>query len=297
MSLPALTCSSAAPGGRSRSRAAPCAAPARLPDARVLPGGRRRRSCSSSRSASPSGRLVLLAEVAAAGLARGRSASRHMQLGELQEVGHAAGLLERLVELVAARRARVTFVPELLAQLGDLAAAPSCRPASVRAMPHVVPHELARARGGSESTVRLPLIAEQPVDARLRPAASASLNAGVVGRRPSAACVAGEVVADRVGDDEVAVGQALHQRAGAEAVGAVVGEVRLAEHEQAGDGAHQVVVHPQAAHRVVDGGVDAHRHLVRVLAGDPLVHVEQVAVASRRSRPAPRRWMASVKSR
>ena len=42
---------------------------------------------------------------------------------------------------------------------------------------------------------------------------------------------------------------------------------------------HQVVVHPQAAHGVVDGGIDAHRHLVGIFAGDALVHVEQVAVA------------------
>ena len=89
---------------------------------------------------------------------------------------------------------------------------------------------------------------------------------------------AGEVVADGVGDDEVAVGQPLHQRARAEPVGAVIGEVRLAEHVQAGHVAHQVVVDPEPAHRVVDGGVDAHRDLVGVLVGDLLVHVEQVAV-------------------
>ena len=89
----------------------------------------------------------------------------------------------------------------------------------------------------------------------------------------------GQVIADRVRQDEVAVGQALHQRAGAEAIGAVVGEIRFTDHEQAGDGAHQVVVHPEAAHRVVDGRIDAHRHLVRILAGDALVHFEQVAVA------------------
>ena len=53
--------------------------------------------------------------------------------------------------------------------------------------------------------------------------------------------------------------------------------------EQAGDRGHQVVVDPQPAHRVVDGGVDAHRHLVRVLVGDALVHLEEVAVALARS--------------
>ena len=112
------------------------------------------------------------------------------------------------------------------------------------------------------------------------------LHLGLGGRgRPSVSVVrlvvqeVRQVVADRVGDDEVAVGQALHQRARAEAVGAVVGEVGLAEDEQARDVAHQVVVHPEPAHRVVRRRIDAHRHLVGVLAGDLLVHLEEVAVA------------------
>ena len=83
------------------------------------------------------------------------------------------------------------------------------------------------------------------------------------------------------GQHEVAVGEALHEGARAEAVGAVVGEVRLAGDEEARDARLEVVVDPQAAHRVVHGGVDAHRHLVGVLARDPLVHVEQVAVLLR----------------
>ena len=87
-----------------------------------------------------------------------------------------------------------------------------------------------------------------------------------------------QVVADRVRDDEVAVGQPLHQRAGAQPVGAVIGEVRFAQHVQARQVAHQVVVDPEPAHRVVDGRVDPHRHLVRILVGDLLVHVEEVAV-------------------
>ena len=59
----------------------------------------------------------------------------------------------------------------------------------------------------------------------------------------------------------------------------MVGEVRLAEHVEAGHVAHQVVVDPEPTHRVVDGRVDAHRHHVRVLAGDALVHLDEVAVA------------------
>ncbi len=58
----------------------------------------------------------------------------------------------------------------------------------------------------------------------------------------------------------------------------MVGEVGLADREEAGHGGLEVVVDPEAAHRVVHGGVDPHRDLVRVLGGDPLVHVEEVAV-------------------
>ena len=41
---------------------------------------------------------------------------------------------------------------------------------------------------------------------------------------------------------------------------------------------HQVVIDPEAAHRVVHGRVDSHRHLVGILAGDPLVDLEEIAV-------------------
>ncbi len=88
-----------------------------------------------------------------------------------------------------------------------------------------------------------------------------------------------QVVADGVRDDEIAVGEALHQRAGAQAVGAVIGKIRFADDEQAGDGRHQVVIHPQAAHGVVNRGINAHGDLIRIFAGDALVHFEEVAVA------------------
>ena len=88
-----------------------------------------------------------------------------------------------------------------------------------------------------------------------------------------------EVVADGVRQHEVAVGETLHQRRRTETVGAVITEVGLARAVQTGDGGHQLVVDPQPAHRVVAGRVDAHRHLGRVLAGDALVHLEQVRVA------------------
>ena len=59
----------------------------------------------------------------------------------------------------------------------------------------------------------------------------------------------------------------------------MVGEVRLARSEETGIVVLEFVVDPQPAHRVVTGRVDTHRHLVRVLSRDPLVHVEQVSVA------------------
>ena len=68
----------------------------------------------------------------------------------------------------------------------------------------------------------------------------------------------------------------------------MVGEVRFAHAEQAGDGGLQVVVHPQPAHGVVAGRVDAHGHAVRVLGGDPLVHLEQGPVQSEAGSENPR---------
>ena len=88
-----------------------------------------------------------------------------------------------------------------------------------------------------------------------------------------------EVVADRVRQHEVTVGESLHQRRRAESVGAVIREVDFASRIETGDRGHQLVVDPQPAHRVVTGGVHAHRGRVRIFAGDALVHLEQVAVA------------------
>ena len=79
--------------------------------------------------------------------------------------------------------------------------------------------------------------------------------------------------------DEIAIGQPLHQGTGTKPVRAVFGIVGFSQHEQAGDRTHQVIVHPQPAHRVVGGGVNPHRLAVRVIATDPLVHRHQVAVA------------------
>ena len=87
-----------------------------------------------------------------------------------------------------------------------------------------------------------------------------------------------DVVGNGVRQDEIPVGETLHQRARAEPVGAVVREVRFTAHEQSRDGRHQVVVHPQPAHRVMRSGINPHRHGVRILIRDPLINFEQVAV-------------------
>ena len=61
-----------------------------------------------------------------------------------------------------------------------------------------------------------------------------------------------EVVAHGEGEHEVSVGQPLHQRRCAEPVRTVVGEVGFSAREEPGNRRLQVVVHPQAAHRVVN---------------------------------------------
>ncbi len=101
----------------------------------------------------------------------------------------------------------------------------------------------------------------------------------VVGRHRLGPELRSQVVGDGRRQHEVAVGQALHERAGSQAVRALIGEVGLTEHVEPGHVAHQVVVDPESTHRVVDRRVDAHRHLVRVLVGDALVHLEEVPVA------------------
>ena len=98
--------------------------------------------------------------------------------------------------------------------------------------------------------------------------------------------LAGQVIADGDRQYEIAIGQTLHQRARAEAVGSVIGEIRLAPDVESGDRRHQVVVDPQSAHRVMRRRIDTHRHDVRILRRDVLIHLEEVAVALFDDRPA-----------
>src|ERR1035437_3024191 len=193
---------------------------------------------------------------------------------QLEEVADAGGFFERLVQLFA-RAQHLHVAPELLAQGGDFFERMA---ESFGGAPHaaVFPKQLAQvAVEGIDGTGTLDM--EQAVrlvgDLRFGVAEGgvAGVHFGRLGTR--------QIVADGVRQDEVAIGQALHQRARTQAVGPVIGEVRLTRDVEAGDGAHQVVIHPQPAHGVVNGGVDTHGHFVGILAGNALVHVEQVAVA------------------
>ncbi len=124
---------------------------------------------------------------------------------------------------------------------------------SVRAMPQNSRRRFRRVRGERSRGCgrrRRPAAAS-----RSSVSASALLDGGVFVRDLGVVRVAGEVVVDGRRQHEVAVGEALHEGRGTQAVGAVVGEVGLADREQAGDGGLEVVVDPQCAHRVVHGRV------------------------------------------
>ena len=77
----------------------------------------------------------------------------------------------------------------------------------------------------------------------------------------------------------------LFRSAGAEAVSAVIREVRFAQDEQSGNRALQIVIDPQSTHRVVHGRINSHRDVVRILGSDLLIHVEEIAVLGAAFKP------------
>src|SRR5690606_17568316 len=54
----------------------------------------------------------------------------------------------------------------------------------------------------------------------------------------------GQVLTHNLGDDEVAVSEALHQRGSTQTVRTVIREITFTEGIQTRDGGHQVVIHP-----------------------------------------------------
>ncbi len=89
----------------------------------------------------------------------------------------------------------------------------------------------------------------------------------------------GKIIADRIWQHEISVGETLHQRAGAQPVSAVVGEIGFAQHEQSRHRAHQIVIHPGAAHRVVDRRVNSHGRRISILTGNLFIHIEKISIA------------------
>src|SRR3954462_13645714 len=217
--------------------------------------------------------LVLLSEVAAAGFFPMKCIPAH-QLAELQKIGHPAGFLEGLIQLGIAA-GNIDVAPVLGANLRD----PLQRVLESGRIPRhatVVPHQLAQlaVEGVDRSFAPDP---QQPSGEgrhlSFNPPAFgvARIDFVQLGRR--------QIVTNRRWEYEVAVGQALHQRAGAQAIGAVIGKVCLPDDMEPWDGAHQVVIDPEPAHGIVDRRENPHRHPIGIVIGDPLVHLEQIAVA------------------
>src|SRR6185437_16070230 len=135
------------------------------------------------------------------------------ELRQLEEVGHASRVLERLIELGAG--AGYAYVaPELVAELGDEIErlVQPCRVARHAAiLPHDLPELAVDRRDGAA-----PVHGEQA----LRPSADVPFGGAhrlVVGRH-CRELVRSEIVAYRLRNDEVAVGQALHQCARAKPI-------------------------------------------------------------------------------
>src|SRR5262249_49658623 len=69
------------------------------------------------------------------------------------------------------------------------------------------------------------------------------------------------------------------QRTGPEPVCSVIGKIGLTDYEQTGHIAHQIVIHPETAHCVVNGGINSHRHFVGVLSSNFFLNMKQGSVA------------------
>src|SRR3974390_1070603 len=219
------------------------------------------------------GSLVLLAEVAAAGFVALERVDTH-QFAEFQEMGDGTGFFERLVEFLVGTE-DADFFPELFAKGRDQAE-------SFLETRLVASHAAVIPDNFTEFTVErvdgAGAFGVEEVVGDVGGVGNGVLGSGKV-RRNLGGLRSGEVIPYRVWNDEVAIGKALHQGAGAQAIGTVIGEVGFPENEQAGNGRHQVVVDPKAAHGVVGGGIDAHGDFVRVFACYALVHFQEVAVA------------------
>ncbi len=88
----------------------------------------------------------------------------------------------------------------------------------------------------------------------------------------------GEIVRQRDRQDEITIGKTLHESRRAEAIAAMVGKVGFSDRVQTGDRGLEIVVHPDAAHRIVDGRIDHHRLFPRTYVSDLEIHIKEIAV-------------------
>ena len=59
----------------------------------------------------------------------------------------------------------------------------------------------------------------------------------------------------------------------------MIGKVCFADDKQTGHVAHQIIINPEPAHRVVHGRINSHRQLISVFAGYLFVNLEQISIA------------------
>ncbi len=219
------------------------------------------------------GSLKLFTEMAAAGFAAVEGVHAQ-EFGEFEEVSDAAGLFQGLVELLVGTEDAYIF-PEFFAKCGNERES-FLEAGFIASHTAIVPDNFAE-------------FAVEGVDGALAAAIEkffcdgGGVGDGFLHSRGIGGDLCGlggrEIVADGIRNNEVAIGKTLHKGAGAETVGTVIGEIGFTEDEESGDGGHEIVIHPEAAHGVVGGGIDAHGDFVGVLASDALVHFEEVAVA------------------
>ena len=195
------------------------------------------------------------------------------QLGEFEEIGNSSSALQGLVKIfVASRDAYVA--PELLSQFGDFLERLT-QSFFVARHPAFGPEKetkLAMERIDRTAAIDLKEFLDPGTNIRLR-----SSEFGRIRRWPFSH-LRGEIIRQRVRQNKITVCQTLHESAGSEPVRAVIGKIRFADYKEPGHIAHQVVINPETAHRVVNGGVNSHRHFIGVFAGDLFVNFKQISI-------------------
>ena len=110
-----------------------------------------------------------------------------------------------------------------------------------------------------------------------------------IGRNLRPNSLISQIVLDSVRQNEVTIGQTLHQSRSTQTVSTVVREVTLTDSEQTRNRGLQLVVNPDTTHGVVDSGIDHHGLVVlhtidlvgyvsREYIRNLLVHLEEVAI-------------------